>query len=306
MHDHEKARTAPAAAARTSADRRRPSGPGTPREGLLSLQATAGNAAVVQLLREGGHSGAQERHQHGAGCGHGQAEGAQSRTAVQRAPEASTGVAVQRAPSGGHAQGEHIFNALDDLAKKCGTVLADRVDRRLTMLSVNKTALSHGQNMSLWNSTAQRELLREAADKASALRDNRDYRSATRGEPMNAQGQDPNSIRYSAFSDQVRAALATCGTPQWNDGAALVALKADLIRNITDQVARAVKRDTDLPENRRRGFDDWYRATETQMDTLFAHIIGTGRAVHAALMSTVHAAFGFEEGDEIGDEIYTM
>ncbi|GAA1970439.1 DUF4157 domain-containing protein [Kitasatospora viridis] len=39
---------------------------------LLGLQRTAGNAAVVQLLRRAGHLGtqAQQEHQHGDGCGH--------------------------------------------------------------------------------------------------------------------------------------------------------------------------------------------------------------------------------------------
>ncbi|WP_438290791.1 hypothetical protein [Streptomyces sp. HUAS TT7] len=39
--------------------------------GLLALQSVAGNAAVVQMLRHRtGHAGAEERHQHSAGCGH--------------------------------------------------------------------------------------------------------------------------------------------------------------------------------------------------------------------------------------------
>ncbi|MEU6681053.1 DUF4157 domain-containing protein [Streptomyces sp. NPDC046925] len=39
-------------------------------QGLLAGQASAGNAAVVQMLRNAGHPWAQEKHQHGAGCGH--------------------------------------------------------------------------------------------------------------------------------------------------------------------------------------------------------------------------------------------
>ncbi|MCX5381829.1 DUF4157 domain-containing protein [Streptomyces sp. NBC_00083] len=66
--------------------------PGAQPPGLLALQGSAGNAAVVQMLRHAGHPGAQaaeqERHQHGAGCGHQQAE----RPAVQRA----AGPQVQR------------------------------------------------------------------------------------------------------------------------------------------------------------------------------------------------------------------
>ncbi|WP_406508136.1 DUF4157 domain-containing protein [Streptomyces sp. NBC_00212] len=49
-------------------------GAGAPSSTLLALQSSAGNAAVVQLLREAGHDGARERHQHSAGCGHQQAE----------------------------------------------------------------------------------------------------------------------------------------------------------------------------------------------------------------------------------------
>ncbi|MFD7337864.1 DUF4157 domain-containing protein [Streptomyces violascens] len=52
--------------------------------GLLALQTGAGNAAVVQMLRQAGHSWAQpEQHQHGAGCGHQQTEPA-AQPAVQR------------------------------------------------------------------------------------------------------------------------------------------------------------------------------------------------------------------------------
>ncbi|MGW2817790.1 DUF4157 domain-containing protein, partial [Streptomyces sp. NPDC001415] len=47
---------------------------GTPSATLLALQSGVGNEAVVQMLRAAGHPGAQERHQHGAGCGHQQAE----------------------------------------------------------------------------------------------------------------------------------------------------------------------------------------------------------------------------------------
>ncbi|MFE4874164.1 DUF4157 domain-containing protein [Streptomyces sp. NPDC056682] len=40
---------------------------------MLSLQASAGNSAVIQMLRQAGHSWSQEQHEHGAGCGHQQA-----------------------------------------------------------------------------------------------------------------------------------------------------------------------------------------------------------------------------------------
>ncbi|MEU1471310.1 DUF4157 domain-containing protein [Streptomyces sp. NPDC005761] len=39
-------------------------------QGLLPLPRAAGNAAVVQLLRQAGHAGAEETHRHGTDCGH--------------------------------------------------------------------------------------------------------------------------------------------------------------------------------------------------------------------------------------------
>ncbi|MFF7363451.1 DUF4157 domain-containing protein [Streptomyces sp. NPDC008125] len=50
------------------------------------MQASAGNAAVVQMLREAGHSWAQEQHQHSADCGHRQTE----RPSVQRSATDTT------------------------------------------------------------------------------------------------------------------------------------------------------------------------------------------------------------------------
>ncbi|MFD5514244.1 DUF4157 domain-containing protein [Streptomyces sp. NPDC127051] len=59
-----------------------PAGGGSPLHSLHGLQGTAGNAAVVQFLRRAGHSGEQERHQHGAGCGHGTEQPQVQRSAV--------------------------------------------------------------------------------------------------------------------------------------------------------------------------------------------------------------------------------
>ncbi|MFE5710807.1 hypothetical protein ACFQ7J_08310 [Streptomyces sp. NPDC056501] len=105
----------------------------------------------------------------------------------------------------------------------------------------------------------------------------------------------------------MRAALATCGTPTWDNGAALEALRANLITSITDQVARGVKRDTDLQnESARTQFDTWYRSTTERMETLFTLIAATAKEIHQVLLSTARPAFGFEPGDEMGDEYYSM
>ncbi|WP_254047196.1 eCIS core domain-containing protein [Streptomyces aureus] len=64
MRDHENASTEQAADTARSPSRHLP-------PGLVGLHAAAGNAAVVQMLRQAGHSWAQpEQHQHSAGCGH--------------------------------------------------------------------------------------------------------------------------------------------------------------------------------------------------------------------------------------------
>ncbi|WP_078905357.1 MULTISPECIES: DUF4157 domain-containing protein [Streptomyces] len=49
----------------------------------LDIQRTAGNTALIQLLRQAGHPWAQERHQHAAGCGH-QQNARAGQPAVQR------------------------------------------------------------------------------------------------------------------------------------------------------------------------------------------------------------------------------
>ncbi|MET9366008.1 DUF4157 domain-containing protein [Streptomyces sp. NPDC006632] len=93
MHANDQAQTSEGKKPAGTTAKNSASGGGIP-QSLLSLQGSAGNAAVVQMLRRAGHPGAQdraaeqERHQHGAGCGHQQAE----RPSVQRA----AGPQVQR------------------------------------------------------------------------------------------------------------------------------------------------------------------------------------------------------------------
>ncbi|WP_405832756.1 DUF4157 domain-containing protein [Streptomyces sp. NBC_01176] len=43
---------------------------GTAVQRMLALQGRTGNKAVAEMLRRAGHPGAQDRHQHGLGCGH--------------------------------------------------------------------------------------------------------------------------------------------------------------------------------------------------------------------------------------------
>ncbi|WP_436738205.1 eCIS core domain-containing protein [Streptomyces sp. BBFR102] len=84
MHDHEKA-DSPTRAGNSRTPARRPASAPPPQHGLLGLQAAAGNAAVVQMLRGAGHPWAREQHEHGAGCGHeNHQENAASPAPVQR------------------------------------------------------------------------------------------------------------------------------------------------------------------------------------------------------------------------------
>ncbi|WP_374693820.1 hypothetical protein [Streptomyces sp. VNUA74] len=70
--------------------------PPTPLQGLLAAQNTAGNTAVVQMLRKAGHGFAQ--HTHGAGCGHdaGTGGGAGARTSAPGAKGSAGAPPVQR------------------------------------------------------------------------------------------------------------------------------------------------------------------------------------------------------------------
>ncbi|MFE1765810.1 DUF4157 domain-containing protein [Streptomyces angustmyceticus] len=85
MHHHEQAGHAAAGSGRTPVHKPAPAPSAPPRGGLPALPAGAGNAAVVQMLRQAGHPWSQEQHQHGAGCGHRQA-----------GPEPAAQPAVQR------------------------------------------------------------------------------------------------------------------------------------------------------------------------------------------------------------------
>ncbi|WP_078966997.1 DUF4157 domain-containing protein [Streptomyces sp. WM6378] len=73
MHANEQAPTSDSKQRLRSPAKTQTPGGGLPL-GLTALQASAGNAAVVQMLRQTGHEWAQGQHQHGAGCGRQQTE----------------------------------------------------------------------------------------------------------------------------------------------------------------------------------------------------------------------------------------
>ncbi|MEU0843795.1 DUF4157 domain-containing protein [Streptomyces sp. NPDC005962] len=72
---------------------------GTAVQRMLAQQSRAGNQAVVEMLRRSGHPGAQDRHEHGAGCGHQPQESPVQRSAVDGS--SAQGSSVQRSSGGG-------------------------------------------------------------------------------------------------------------------------------------------------------------------------------------------------------------
>lgn len=76
-----------------------PASAGTAAQRMPDLQSTVGNETVVAMLRQAGHQGAQDRHQHGPECGHPAPE-----ARVQRAPGGS---GVARAAEDEHRHHDH-------------------------------------------------------------------------------------------------------------------------------------------------------------------------------------------------------
>ncbi|MEU8966917.1 aldo/keto reductase [Streptomyces sp. NPDC048491] len=82
MHANEQAQTPQSRTPRSGAVRAPAPEQATP-PGLLALQRTAGNAAVLQMLRKSGHAWSQDQHAHTDGCGE-QRHGSRPEAAVQR------------------------------------------------------------------------------------------------------------------------------------------------------------------------------------------------------------------------------
>ncbi|MFF5767179.1 DUF4157 domain-containing protein [Streptomyces tanashiensis] len=422
MRDHDKVpRTHGPAPARTPT-------PPTPAAGLLALQNSAGNAAVVQMLREADHAWTQDAHHHGPGCGHQrtdqpapavqrsavpdvlrasgkpldpatqadmgarlgadfsevrvhtdaaarasaaslgaraytsgnhivigegggdrhtlahelthviqqrrgpvsgtdhgdglsvsdpsdrferEAEASATRALAGRAPEparqdvqrapatGSSRVAIQRVTQG-HKQGEHIFNALDDLTQKCSRILLELLDEQIKLLQTNKAPTGSPAYKALWEAQAQAEVLSDYAGTTGRDRNNDAFKTASRGAPLNDQGQDQNSIDYSALSNRAKDAMALCGTTGWAAAlAGLRTIEGTLPGAITDQVAHDVKRDEDLRTTDRPAFDTWFTTTGAALKGVFTALILTGTLTDAALRNSDRAALGYEPGDEV-------
>ncbi|POX40863.1 hypothetical protein C3486_11770 [Streptomyces sp. Ru73] len=235
--------------------------------------------------------------------------------ALQRAAgNAAVSRAVQRvrgAGAGASKQGEHVFNALDALAMKVYTTLKDMRERRVGELNeqVKSKSLSREQAGRAKAQTGVKERLehlRTHAEAAGAKRDHPRFRSAMQGAAKDA-GGDQNSRDYSELSNAVMAAVGTCGTRQWNGGAALERYRGAALESvIIDQVARTQLRDNELPKADRKAFETWFEETRAAMHALFDDIIGTADAVHEMLRVTRRGAGGYPDrgrpgADELSD-----
>ncbi|MER5308761.1 hypothetical protein ABT034_13330 [Streptomyces sp. NPDC002773] len=208
---------------------RKPDRPGgrapADRPGLPDIQRLAGNAAVVQLLRQAGHPWAQE-------------------TAVQRAPAGTPGgstAAVQRvrndkrnngegtsgkaaASQGGKRQGDHVFNSLDDTADRVHTRLVAAWDTFFagvdddTKKTVAKTLRAEFARVHQQRKDALTALTTAAAaakeyghpDKGS------EFMSYIATLPEHStSGSDANSATFGDFSEELKALASACVEGTW-------------------------------------------------------------------------------------------
>ncbi|WP_078888531.1 eCIS core domain-containing protein [Streptomyces sclerotialus] len=215
---------------------------------------------------------------------------------------------VQRAPknTGSSKQGEHIFNALNSLADNVHSKLKSMRDQRIKELNDQGRSLSkeqRGRALAQQGAKGKLERLKEEAAKAGVKREHPRFRSAMQGAAKDASGSDPNSLRYSELSRNVLAAVDTCGTRDWNGGAAIRAYSGDVLESIIiDQDARRQARDNELPPSDRKEFDKWFADTRASMHALFDEIITTADAMHDMLRVTRRGAGGYPDRGKPGAE----
>ncbi|MFJ6349317.1 hypothetical protein ACIQKB_07565 [Streptomyces sp. NPDC092046] len=292
-----------------------PRRPGAAPHPLMALQSSAGNAAVVQLLRSSGHAEA-----HGAVVVQraGDENGESSKSNKGKAVKRDNGRGQQQEEEeAASAQGEHVFNALDDLARqfaaemerirsvrvglinaagKAKTLSPTQLTRATARINPVKTALAH---------------LNASATEAGTERDHERFRSASHGGPK-GKGGDQNSKDYGRYKSDVMATLATCGTRDWRDAQQLRDLQGRLLSTIRDDAAADVLRNEDLVGGTKgssvgkkrtntavqQEFDAWVRDTARTMTELFQEMIDTANALHTLLRETRRGALGFGDVDD--------
>ncbi len=158
-----------------------------------------------------------------------------------------------------HGQGEHIFNAVDALADGVADILAAAI--------VQNTPATAAANQAV-------QALRLVAAQFGQQRNNQEFRTADRGDPI-------NSVRYSRLTQDTRAAATGATASASGATAAYTTFNRylnDLNHSTVDTVAQARRRAT-LNANRRNAFDQWFTATEDLMYDVYRAIRDTAAAV---------------------------
>lgn len=153
----------------------------------------------------------------------------------------------------GSLQGEHVFNALGDLAEELAAALEAKINGEASLTRRTRAA----------------EAVRRLRDDASALRRERnrgEFRTGTQGNPANAG-------RYSKFAADTRAAVGNIvsGNPSLHTKGYtdINRLRQFLDFHTIDEQARLSAR-TALAQPRRQLFDTWFGATKEQMGRTYS------------------------------------
>lgn len=146
-----------------------------------------------------------------------------------------------------HAQGEHIFNAVDALALELAALLPEMVNDLGDAAVVAAAAVAI-------------QTLTNTAGTLAASRNNAEFRTAAAGDPINAN-------RYSGMANETRRLVRNICNGASAVTTAYTTLNrylGDIEHYAIDQSARASKRAA-LNANRRNAFDAWFNATSDEL-----------------------------------------
>jgi hypothetical protein len=167
----------------------------------------------------------------------------------------------------GSNQGEHIFNAVGDLAME---MVSD----------LNKKVNKNASPDTLLQAKAAVDRLRDKAMQLIRERNQSDFRTATTGDPANA-------YRYGQFHRDTKAAVEwiVLGDPSLHTQGytALNRLLDDMDRITIDQTARNAARGA-LSRDRQQQFDRWFNSTRALMKSTFEALREAALAVNRTLI----------------------
>ena len=159
-------------------------------------------------------------------------------------------------------QGEHVFNALGDLASEFVTLLSGKIAKNP----------SDDANKAIKN-------LKTKADQLKCHRDDASFRTAPEGDPA-------NSFRYSQFAQKTRTAVNNIisGNPSLHTLGYIEANKLldDLHYYTVDETACHASK-SQLSPKHKKSFDTWYQETELLMHETYESLIDAALAVNRAI-----------------------